>query len=1030
MAANLKQHLEKVGMYGISNELGIRVLNDILCFVSKSTSVVGCQSLKWDTFMRRYNTIPTFLSEVDYSSQGRSQGHVDISKLSDEELVVVIAQIAQQCASSPTLPSPDTVLLDLGLDSLGAVEFRNSVLDMTGVKLPQTLVFENPTIYAISMYVRDQKLGNSSTFDSTKSYSQTSSEQTKMTIEQWLLSSLKQSERYILYVETFEKRYQTINNLIAETDIISALEDLGVENNEDYDLLYVSWNELISSEEENNKKQNENNGKEIDQKSTFDPIVDVEEIRSSMKLNLDGVLTTTDPSEFKTAFLTGVTGFVGRILLVKLIEEFKNMQIVCLVRASNPEKGLERIINVCEEAEIWDSSYASRIIVECGNFEEEYLGLSEERYYELCKEIDVVYHIGGDVNLLSNYKRLRKTNTLSLVGIINFCTTIKLKHLHFSSTLGQFPAFFAMFTREFESAVVKETEGPSTREMSRLFPPTRQGYPWSKWAAEQILEAAHQQGLPLSIYRLPNTYVASDTGYTNKTDYATALLIASILEGIFPIGSSTAPLTPVNTICEIIISASKKKERKHWRYNLLDTRILGKKHIETLASQLGLENYKGVAIDEFFTAIKKRGPESPIFKFVPLMQYWRHYWFDNTERTQPFPVDTSNVFEDMPEISWPPLDITFQNSFLYCVKREYFPPNSCSVSLAPHKCFSDALNEIKAELNTRNAQFNQNRYELICRKMKSNAETICDLLEKVPIKFYAKYSYYVFLKQSVINQYMVEESLNSSMIEKFKIMNCYFITGTTFEEILEMRKILRKSLNNYNELKFADIACPYLPIKNSRRLILEQVKIATSVLPLSRFEMIDSEEILTDDSILLEMFMFAPFSLPLLSGKEGFEGYKNKIISSSEKIIEAYSSFKNYVTRTLIKNNYNNKYPIIFSSPFHLGFVKEILQIFENSKIIVITNKKPHHSTIKNKSSILKILRSKYINVDTSGDDNSETSDLTDILEEMKSRFIISEPSIDKNRLIHLKDFGEISQNEKTNVQLQDFCCNSIENSF
>ncbi|KAJ1604717.1 type I fatty acid synthase [Cryptosporidium canis] len=968
MAASLKQHLEKVGMYGISNELGIRVLSDILCFVSNNHSVIGCQSLKWDTFMRRYNSTPTFLSEVDYSSQARSLGHVDINKLSDEELVTVIAQIAQQCASSQTLPSPETVLLDLGLDSLGAVEFRNSVLDMTGVKLPQTLVFENPTIYAISMYVRDQKSGNSTSPEPNKSYSQTSSEQTKMTIEQWLLFSLKQSERYILYVEAFEKKYQSINHLIAETDIIGALEDLGVENNEDYDLLYVSWSELISSEEEGNKKQSENVIRQTENESTFDPIKDVEEIRSSMKLNLDGVLETTDPSKFKTALLTGVTGFVGRILLVKLIEEFKDMQIVCLVRAGNPDKGLERIINVCEEAEVWNQSYASRIIVECGDFEKEYLGLSEERYYELCREVDVVYHIGGDVNLLSNYKRLRKTNTLSLVGIIDFCTTTKLKHLHFSSTLGQFPAFFAMFTREFEYAVVKETEAPSTREMSRLFPPTRQGYPWSKWAAEQILETAHQQGLPLSIYRLPNTYIASDTGYTNKTDYATALLIASIIEGIFPIGSSTAPLTPVNTICEIIISASKKRERKHWRYNLLDTRIIGKKHIETWASQLGLRNYKGVGIDEFFTAVKRRGPESPIFKFVPLMQYWRHYWFDNVERTQPFPVDTSNVAEDIPEISWPPMDTTFHHSFLYCVKKGYFPSNSSSISLDPSKCFTDASDEIQTELSLCGANFNQNRFDIIHRRMENNACEIYGLLNKAPLKFCAKYSYYIFLKQSVINQYMIQEFLNAAATEKFRKIDCYFITGTTFEEISQMREMLKTSLCEYSELKFVDIACPYFPKKSSRKLVLDQVKLATSTTSLLRFDNTDSNEILTDDSILLEMFMFAPFSLQLVYGREAFEEHKNRMISSSEEVTDAYSAFKRYIVQTMVKYNYSYELPIIFSSPFHLPFVKEILEVFENSKVIVINNTDSKNLQIENKSSALRSFRSKYINLDSNED--------------------------------------------------------------
>ena len=176
-----------------------------------------------------------------------------------------------------------------------------------------------------------------------------------MTIEEWLVSSLKQSERYILYMDSFEKKYSSISNLIAETDIISALEDIGVENNEDYDLLYVAWNELVSAEEENRKMQDNPNKENLSKELIFDPIQDVEEVRRSMKLNLTNILPAKDPSEFKTALLTGVTGFVGRILIVKLIEIFKDMNIICLVRAKTPEKGLERIISVCEEAEVWNS---------------------------------------------------------------------------------------------------------------------------------------------------------------------------------------------------------------------------------------------------------------------------------------------------------------------------------------------------------------------------------------------------------------------------------------------------------------------------------------------------------------------------------------------------------------------------------------------------------------------------------------------------------------------------------------------------
>ena len=52
MAVNMKQHLEKVGMKGISNELGIRVLGDVIAN-SKRLGVVCCQSIAWKTFLQR-----------------------------------------------------------------------------------------------------------------------------------------------------------------------------------------------------------------------------------------------------------------------------------------------------------------------------------------------------------------------------------------------------------------------------------------------------------------------------------------------------------------------------------------------------------------------------------------------------------------------------------------------------------------------------------------------------------------------------------------------------------------------------------------------------------------------------------------------------------------------------------------------------------------------------------------------------------------------------------------------------------------
>ena len=55
---------------------------------------------------------------------------------------------------------PETPFTELGLDSLGGVEFRNKVTAATGVQLPSTLVFDYPTTAAVAGFLRTRVDGS------------------------------------------------------------------------------------------------------------------------------------------------------------------------------------------------------------------------------------------------------------------------------------------------------------------------------------------------------------------------------------------------------------------------------------------------------------------------------------------------------------------------------------------------------------------------------------------------------------------------------------------------------------------------------------------------------------------------------------------------------------------------------------------------------------------------------------------------------------------------------------------------------
>ncbi|CDJ59125.1 hypothetical protein EMWEY_00055660, partial [Eimeria maxima] len=157
MAVEMRQQLARNGMKGITNELGFRTLHDVLLH-PECPPVLACQAFKWRAFFIRYVTVPPLFEGVSQEgadlpeSSGMTMKHLSAAERK-EFIKAQVAAAARQVLGSSSAPSFDKPLQDLGVDSLGAVEFRNLLSKKLGMKLSATTLFDYPTLNAITEYV-------------------------------------------------------------------------------------------------------------------------------------------------------------------------------------------------------------------------------------------------------------------------------------------------------------------------------------------------------------------------------------------------------------------------------------------------------------------------------------------------------------------------------------------------------------------------------------------------------------------------------------------------------------------------------------------------------------------------------------------------------------------------------------------------------------------------------------------------------------------------------------------------------------
>ena len=355
------------------------------------------------------------------------------------------------------------------------------------------------------------------------------------------------------------------------------------------------------------------------------------------------------PADFREVLLTGATGFIGRFFLYELLRQNTRLTVRCLVRADGAAHGRERIHAAMRQAEIWDEDFDARIEVTVGDIVQPGFGLASGQFAALCRRIDAVYHLAADINIQSSYRDIRRINTFGVRNVLELCLRERFKHLFYASTMGVFPQYFYGFANEFRDARIDDPMQPDLASMKKMFPIGLLGYPWSKLTSEQALGFAQRAGMPLAIFRLPQTNLSS-SGFSPVDDLAVRLFAAVADSETQPQGftfrCSNEAVDMVGRICAAI---SLNPKRRSTIYHCCNPQL---DQYDLEPADFGFY-WRTVPYDSFKRASQARGEASPMHGHWTVLDHFRDYWFSENKPRGRLPIDDRAIREDCPlPIEW------------------------------------------------------------------------------------------------------------------------------------------------------------------------------------------------------------------------------------------------------------------------------------------------------------------------------------------------------------------------------------------
>ncbi|KAH7329806.1 alpha-aminoadipate reductase Lys1p [Rhizoctonia solani] len=249
-------------------------------------------------------------------------------------------------------------------------------------------------------------------------------------------------------------------------------------------------------------------------------------------------------------FLTGGTGFLGSFILKDLLSRADRVKkVICHVRANNAADARDRLKQSMTDRDLWSEEWLSQERLEAvsGDLAAEKLGLDEATWNKVAEEADAIVHNGAMVHWVYPYPKLRATNVVSTLSVIELAAANKAKMVSFVSSTSALDT--EHYVRLSDSAIAAGGLGVlESDDLEGARTGLQTGYGQTKWVSEKVLMEASQRGLSCRIVRPGYVVGDSKSAVTNTDDFIWRLVKGCIQLGLVPDMNNTVNMVPVDHV--------------------------------------------------------------------------------------------------------------------------------------------------------------------------------------------------------------------------------------------------------------------------------------------------------------------------------------------------------------------------------------------------------------------------------------------------------------------------------------------------